>query len=74
MNPKTNKTPLELIVLVAIFCSFASVGVVALAFCLLDNISGTGMVAIAVMAAAPCIMGIAIAKFITTTKTSYLDS
>ncbi len=74
MNHNTHKTPLDLIVLVAIFCSFASVGIVALAFCLLDNISGTGMLAIAVMAAAPCIMGIAITKFISKTKTSFLDS
>ena len=76
MNHHPHKTPHDLIGLVAIFCSFASVGIVALAFCLLRNISGPGMLAIAIMAAAPSIMGIAVAFFMTKSpqKTSYLDS
>lgn len=61
MNHPTNKGPLHNLAVVAIFCCFASVGIVALAFCLLRNISGAGMWAIAAMSAAPPMMGIAIA-------------
>ena len=43
----------------------ASVGIVALAFCLLSNISGAGMWAVAAMSAAPAAMGIAMAFYIT---------
>lgn len=43
----------------------ASAGIVALAFCLLRDISGAGMWAVAAMSAAPSAMGIAIAFFMT---------
>ena len=49
---------------VATACGSASAGIVALAFFLLHDISDSGMWAIAVMAAAPSIMGIGIAYFI----------
>jgi membrane protein YqaA with SNARE-associated domain len=62
---ESNKAPLPQLVLVAFFSALASVGMVALAFCLLSNISGNGMWAIAAMAAAPSLMGTGIAYFMT---------
>ncbi|MCF3648173.1 hypothetical protein [Synoicihabitans lomoniglobus] len=65
MNHSTAKAPANPLVLIAVFCSFASVGIVALAFCLLRDISSSGMWAVAAMSAAPSLMGVALAFFIT---------
>lgn len=65
MNHQINKSPAHPLLVAAIFCSMASVGIVALAFCLLRDISAAGMWAIAAMAAAPSALGIAMAFFLT---------
>jgi len=65
MNNESDKAPFHQLVLVAFFCALASVGIAALAFCLLRDISDNGMWAIAAMAAAPSLMGIGIAYFMT---------
>jgi hypothetical protein len=65
MNNESNKAPLSPLVLVAFFCALASVGIVALAFCLLREISGNDLWAVAAMAAAPWLMGTGMAYFMT---------
>jgi hypothetical protein len=65
MNNETNKAPFPHLVAVAAFCSTASLGIVALAFCVLNDITDGGMWAIAAMTAAPPLMGIGIAYFMT---------
>lgn len=65
MNHPKQHSPLQLTALVAILCSFASVGIVALAFCLLRPISDGGMWAVAAMTAAPALLGIVVAAFLT---------
>jgi len=65
MNNETNKASLHPIVVVAGYCAGASVMIVAIALALLNNISDGGMWAIAAMAAAPALMGIGIAYFMT---------
>lgn len=62
---ETNKTPFQPLVAVTAFCAVASVAIVALAFCLLRDISDEGLWAIAAMVAAPSLMGIGIAFFMT---------
>jgi hypothetical protein len=65
MNNKSDKAPLHPLVAVAGYCAVASIAIVALAFCLNHTISGVGMWAIAAMTAAPSLMGIGIAFFMT---------
>jgi hypothetical protein len=65
MNNESKKAPLHPLVAVALVCALASAGIVALAFCLQHSISGGGMWAVAAMAAAPSLMGIGIAFFMT---------
>jgi hypothetical protein len=65
MKNETNKAPFPHLVAVAAFCATASLGIVALAFCVLNNTSDGGMWAIAAMVAAPSLMGIGIAFFMT---------
>ena len=65
MNASKQNSPLQLAAVVAILCSFSSVGIVALAFCLLRPISDVGMWAVAAMTAAPALLGIVVAAFLT---------
>lgn len=65
MNHPASNAPANPLILIAVFCSFASVGIVALAVCLLREISGPGLFAVAFMAAAPALMGTAMAYFMT---------
>lgn len=65
MNHSTNPTPSHPLVVVAGLCGLASVSIVALVFCLRRDISGTAMWAVAAMAAAPSLMGVAMAYFMT---------
>jgi hypothetical protein len=53
---------------VATACGCASAGIAALAFFLLHEISDSGMWALAAMVAAPSIMGIGIAYFMSREK------
>ena len=65
MSNETKQTPTHPLVAIAGACAGASVGIVAVTFMLLHNISEGGMWAIAAMAAAPSGMGIGIAYFMT---------
>ena len=68
MDNNTTKAPLHPLVAIAIFCAAASLGIVGITIPLahpLQAISGSGLWAIAAMAACPSLMGIAIAFFMT---------
>jgi hypothetical protein len=65
VNHETNKVPFHPLVVVAGCCALASAGIVALVFSLLRPIPVDGLWAIAAMAAAPSLMGLGIAYFMT---------
>ena len=64
MKNQKNKAPVHPSIAVAGFCATASVGIAAVALCVLHTISDSGMWAIAAMTAAPSAMGVGIAFFI----------
>lgn len=65
MNNESDKILLQLLAAVVICCAAASLGIAALAFCLIRDLSGSTMTAVAAMVAAPSVMGIAAAEFMT---------
>jgi len=65
MNNETSKAPPHPLVAIAGYCASASAVIIISAFLLLHEISDGGMWAIAAMAAAPALMGIGMAYFIT---------
>jgi hypothetical protein len=65
MNNETSNAPSHPLVAIAGYCASASAGIGFFAFVLLHQISDGGMWAIAAMAAAPALMGIGMAYFIT---------
>ncbi|HVU22821.1 MAG TPA: hypothetical protein VHE13_01775 [Opitutus sp.] len=65
MNHETKPAPVHPLVAVVLCCATASVGIAALAVCLLRDLSDSRMWAVAAMVAAPSVMGIAIADFMT---------
>jgi hypothetical protein len=66
MSDESNKPPTHPLVGVAASCVGSSVGIAALAFLFLYNITDSGMWAIAFMVAAPSLLGCVIAFFMTT--------
>jgi len=65
MKSETNKAPVHPLIAVAGFCAAASVGIAAVALCVLHTISDSGMWAVVAMSAAPSAMGVGIAYFMT---------
>ncbi|WP_221029348.1 hypothetical protein [Actomonas aquatica] len=55
------QNPFQALVAITALCAVASVSIVALAFCLTQTISATGLWAVAAMSAAPAAMGFGIA-------------
>ncbi|WP_221029345.1 hypothetical protein [Actomonas aquatica] len=55
------QNPFQAMVAITALCAVASVSIVALAFCLTQTISASGLWAVAAMAAAPIAMGLGMA-------------
>lgn len=65
MSDDSKKAPVDPLITLAGSCAGSSVGIAALAFFLLHNITDSGMWAIACMVAAPAAMGCYLAVLIT---------
>lgn len=65
MSDETKQSSKHPLITIAGACSGASFGIVTVSFLFLHNISDGGMWAIAAMAAAPSLMGVGIAYFMT---------
>ncbi len=65
MNASTKPAPLHPLIGIANGCGLTSTCIVALAFCLLRINSDAGLRALAAMTAAPSLMGVALAFFMT---------
>lgn len=65
MNHQTNRIQLQALAAIVICCATTSLGIAVLAVCLLRGLSDSAMWAVAAMVAAPSVMGIAVADFIT---------
>lgn len=70
MNHSPKPASLHPLIGIAICCGITSICIAALAFCLLPINSDSGLWAIAAMIAAPSLMGVAMAFFMTKTPPS----
>ncbi len=67
MTQSSKPSPLHPLIGIAICCGITSICIAALAFCLVRVNSDSGLWAIAAMIAAPSLMGVAMAFFMTKT-------